>query len=67
MENQFQIKLSESELHALEIIIGCIDITKIVNTNTLALSLHHLKLSDIFLTVEKLQEFVKESIKREDE
>ncbi|MDH4127760.1 MAG: hypothetical protein OEV44_03330 [Spirochaetota bacterium] len=67
MKTTFNLDFNENEVHALEIILSCVDSTKLANTNSLALSLHHLKLSDIFLTLEKLQDYIKKNIKREDE
>ncbi len=67
MERSFRLELTEEEIHALEIIISCIDSGKLANTNSLALSLHKIKLSNIFLTLEKIQEFIKMHIKRDDE
>jgi len=67
MERSFQLNLNEQEIHALEVILSCVDPLKLVNTNSLTLSLHHLKLSNIFITLEKIQEFIKDNIKREDE
>ncbi|MDH5682200.1 MAG: hypothetical protein OEZ36_11470 [Spirochaetota bacterium] len=67
MEKTYRLSLTEDEIHALEVILSCVDATKLVSTNTMALSLHRLKFSDIFLTLEKIQSFIKEHIKREDE
>lgn len=67
MERDYNLRLTEDELHALEVILSCINSEKLVNTNALTLSLHHLKLSDIFLTLEKLQDFIAENIKRDGE
>ncbi len=66
-EKSFKLLLSEKEVHALEVILSSIDTAKLVNNNSLALSTHSLKYSDIFLTVEKIQDFIKDHIKREDE
>lgn len=67
MDREYHLSLTEDELHALEVILSCVDSGKLVDTNALALSLHHLKLSDIFLTIEKLQDFISDNIKRDGE
>ncbi len=66
-ERSYKLLLTEKEVHALEVILSSIDASKLVTDNRLALSMHSLKYSDIFLTIEKIQDFIKEHIKREDE
>ncbi|HEO65034.1 MAG TPA: hypothetical protein ENI73_04090 [Spirochaetes bacterium] len=66
-EKSYKLLLNEKEVHALEVILSSMDASKLVTDNKLALSMHNLKYSDIFLTVEKIQDFIKKHIKREDE
>lgn len=61
------LAFDEQEIHALEVILSCVDANKLVNTSAMALSLHRLKLSDIFLTIEKMQDYIQTNIKRDDE
>lgn len=67
MDTKYQLQLDEKELQALEVIMCSVDLNKIVNTNELALSVHQIKLSDLFLTLEKIKDFIHTNLKREDE
>ncbi len=67
MDKLYNISFTEEELHSLEVILSCVDYTKLVNTNKMALSMHHIKLSNIFLTLEKLKGFIQEKLSIDDE
>ena len=64
---EFNLILSEKELRALEMIISCADETKMASSSKLALSMHKLKISDVFLALEKITDFIQENLKRDGE